>query len=47
MPLKKELYAKSGQFLKKTVISDIKKIDSRWYPTKMNFKDMLDQGRTL
>lgn len=45
VPLKEELYAKSGQLLKKTVTSDIKKIEGRWYPTKMNFKDMLKDGK--
>ena len=45
VPLKEELYAKSGQLLKKTEMSDIKKIDGRWYPTKMNFKDMLKDGK--
>lgn len=44
VPLKEELYAKSGQLLKRTVMSDIKKIDGRWYPTKMNYKDMLKDG---
>lgn len=45
VPLQEELYAKSGQLLKKTVMSDIKKIDGRWYPTKMNYKDMLKDGQ--
>jgi len=45
VPIKEELYAKSGQLLKKTVMSDIKKIDGRWYPTKMNYKDMLKDGK--
>ncbi len=45
VPLKEELYAKSGQLLKKTVMSDIKQIDGRWYPTKMNYKDMLKDGK--
>ena len=45
VPLKEELYAKSGQLLKKTLMSDIKKIDGRWYPTKINFKDMLKEGK--
>ncbi|MDD4746002.1 MAG: outer membrane lipoprotein-sorting protein [Salinivirgaceae bacterium] len=45
VPLKEELYAKSGQLLKKTVMTDIKKIDGRWYPTKMNYKDMLKDGK--
>ena len=45
VPLKEELYAKSGQLLKKITLSDVKKIDRRWYPTKMNYKDMLKDGK--
>ena len=44
VPLKEELYAKSGQLLKKTTLSDIKNIDGRWFPTKVVFKDMLNSG---
>jgi outer membrane lipoprotein-sorting protein len=44
VPLKEELFAKSGQLLKKTVMSDITKIDGRWYPKKINYKDMLKDG---
>ena len=44
VPLKEELFAKSGQLLKKVVMSDIAKIDGRWYPKKMNYKDMLKDG---
>jgi outer membrane lipoprotein-sorting protein len=44
VPLKEELYAKSGQLLKKTVLSEVKKIDGRWYPTNLNYKDMLKDG---
>lgn len=44
VPLKEELFAKSGQLLKQTKLSDVKKIDGRWYPTKMIYKDMLKQG---
>jgi len=44
VPLQEELFAKSGQLLKKTVLKDIKKIEGRWYPTKMNYKDMLKDG---
>ena len=44
LPLKEELYAKSGKLLKKTELSDIKKIDGRWYPGKIVFKDMLKKG---
>lgn len=44
IPLKEELFAKSGQLLKKTVLSDVVKIGNRWYPKKINFKDMLKDG---
>jgi len=45
VPLKEELYAKSGSLLKRVIMSDIKKVDGRWYPTKMNYKDMLKKGK--
>lgn len=44
IPLQEELFAKSGQLLKKTVMSDVQKIDGRWYPKKINYKDMLKDG---
>jgi len=44
IPLKQELYAKSGKLLKRLELKDIKRIDNRWYPTKMTFKDMLKKG---
>ena len=44
IPLKEELYAKSGKLLKKTELTNITKHGSRWYPGKITFKDMLKQG---
>jgi outer membrane lipoprotein-sorting protein len=44
IPLKEELFAKSGQLLKRTTLSEVKMIEGRWFPTKMVFKDMLKQG---
>ncbi len=44
IPLKEELYAKSGQLLKRLEFMDIAKIDNRWYPKRMVFKDMLKKG---
>ncbi|HUS87275.1 MAG TPA: outer membrane lipoprotein-sorting protein [Bacteroidales bacterium] len=44
LPLKEELYAKSGTLLKKTELFDIKRIGNRWYPGKIIFKDMLKNG---
>lgn len=44
VPLKEELYAKSGQLLKRTTLSDVQKIQGRWFPMTIVFKDMLKQG---
>jgi len=44
IPLKEELYAKSGKLLKKTELFDIKRMSGRWFPGKMVFKDMLKKG---
>jgi outer membrane lipoprotein-sorting protein len=44
VPLKEELYAKSGKLLKKTDLFNVKLIQGRWYPTKIVFKDMLKSG---
>ena len=44
VPLKEELYAKSGKLLKKIELFDVTKIGSRWYPHKIVFKDMLKKG---
>jgi outer membrane lipoprotein-sorting protein len=45
IPLKEELYAKSGKLLKKTELKDVSKIEGRWYPTRIIFKDMLKKGK--
>jgi len=45
VPLKEELYAKSGKLLKKTVLKNITQIDDRWYPKQITFKDMLKTGK--
>ena len=44
VPLKEELYAKSGKLLKRTQLSEVKRIQGRWYPMKFVYKDMLKQG---
>lgn len=44
VPLREELFAKSGQMLKKTTFSDVVQIEGRWFPRKMNYKDMLKAG---
>ena len=45
VPLREDLFAKSGQLLKRTLLSDITKIGRRWYPKKINYKDMLKKGK--
>ncbi len=44
VPLKEELFAKSGQMLKKTELSEVEKVDGRWFPKKLVYKDMLKDG---
>jgi outer membrane lipoprotein-sorting protein len=44
IPLQEELYAKSGKLLKKAEMKDITRIDERWYPKRIIFKDMLKTG---
>jgi outer membrane lipoprotein-sorting protein len=44
IPLREELFAKSGQLLKRTTLSDVNQIDGRWYPMTIRFKDMLKRG---
>ncbi len=45
VPLKEEYYAKSGQLLKTIILSDVQKVQGRWYPRKMLYKDMLKKGK--
>jgi outer membrane lipoprotein-sorting protein len=44
VPMKEEWYAKAGKLLKQTTLSDVKKIEGRWFPTRMIYKDMLKTG---
>jgi outer membrane lipoprotein-sorting protein len=44
IPLREELYAKSGQLLKRSTLSDVKNIEGRWFPTTIVYKDMMKQG---
>jgi outer membrane lipoprotein-sorting protein len=44
IPLKEELYAKSGKMLKQSTLSDVKQIDGRWFPTTIVYNDMLKKG---
>lgn len=43
VPLKEELYAKSGKLLKRITMSDVQNIEGRWFPMKLVYKDMLKE----
>ncbi|MDD3078343.1 MAG: outer membrane lipoprotein-sorting protein [Paludibacter sp.] len=44
VPLRMDLFAKSGKLLKRTTLSDIQKVQGRWFPKTMVYKDMLKEG---
>jgi outer membrane lipoprotein-sorting protein len=44
VPLKQEMFAKSGQLLKRITLSDIRQVQGRWFPMSMVFKDVLKEG---
>ena len=44
VPLKEELYAKSGQLLKRVELKDVQKVQGRWFPASVLYKDMLKDG---
>ena len=44
LPIKEELYAKSGKLLKSTSMDGIKKVGERWFPTRFIFKDELKKN---
>lgn len=44
IPLRQELYGKSGQLLKRMELSDVKNIQGRWFPMSIIYKDMLKDG---
>jgi len=45
VPLKMDLFAKSGKLLKRTTLSDVQKTQGRWFPNVMIYKDMLKEGK--
>lgn len=44
IPLREDLFAKGGQLLKRSVMSDVVQVEGRWFPKKILYKDMLKQG---
>jgi|TARA_B100001750_G_C15454909_1_gene571038 outer membrane lipoprotein-sorting protein len=44
LPIKEELYAKSGKLLKTATMDGIKKTQGRWFPSRYLFKDELKRN---
>jgi len=44
VPLKIEAFAKGGKLLKRTTLTNVQKVQGRWFPMSMVYKDMLKQG---
>ena len=44
VPLKEELYARGGQLLKRSTMGNVIRVDERWFPSVIVYKDMLSQG---
>ena len=44
LPIIEELYAKSGKLLKTSRLSEIEKIQGRWFPSKFIYKDELKRN---
>jgi outer membrane lipoprotein-sorting protein len=44
LPMKEELYAKSGKLLKTSTMDNIKKVQGRWFPSRFMFKDELKRN---
>jgi len=42
--LKEDRFAKGGKLLKRTEVKDVQRLESRWVPKKIVFKDMLKTG---
>jgi outer membrane lipoprotein-sorting protein len=44
VPLKQEMFAKSGQLLKRSTLTDVKQVQGRWFPMTILYKDVLKEG---
>ena len=44
LPMKEELYAKSGKLLKTATMDGVKKIQDRWFPSRFLYKDELKRN---
>jgi len=44
LPMKEELYAKSGKLLKTATMGDVERIQGRWFPSRFIYKDELKRN---
>jgi len=44
LPMKEELYAKSGKLLKTSTMSGVRKVQGRWFPSQFIYKDELKRN---
>jgi Negative regulator of sigma E activity len=44
LPLKEERYAKGGKPLKRTEILEVFRVENRWYPKRILYHDLLQNG---
>ena len=44
LPMKEELYAKSGKLLKTSTMSGVRKVQARWFPSQFIYKDELKRN---
>ena len=44
LPVKEELYAKSGKLLKTSTMSGVRKVQDRWFPSQFIYKDELKRN---
>lgn len=44
VPLKADMFAKSDKLLKRITFSDVQKVQGRWFPMSLLYKDMLKDG---
>jgi len=45
IPLREELFARSGKMLKRTELKEITQIENRWFPRHILYKDVLKRGK--
>lgn len=44
VPLKAELYSRTGKLIKRITFSNVQRVDGRWFPMLFTYKDMFKEG---